>query len=58
MIIAIIGIIIGLLVAGAGIYFLKEDKDNAESKKIYTIISVIGFVITAAAAVILVLNLR
>ena len=36
MIIAIIGIIIGLLVAGAGIYFLKEDKDNAESKKIYS----------------------
>ncbi len=58
MIIAIIGIVIGLLIAGAGIYFLKEDKDNAESKKIYTIISVIGFVITAAAAVILVLNLR
>lgn len=57
MIIAIIGIIIGLLVAGAGIYFLKEDKDNAESKKIYTVISVIGFAVTAAAAVILVLNL-
>ena len=51
MVIAIIGIIIGLLVAGAGIYFLKENKNDAESKKIYSIVIAVGIVIAAAAGV-------
>ena len=46
MIIRIIGIIIGVLILIGGLYYLvKEGKDDAESKKIYTVVSVIGAVI-------------
>ena len=34
MVIGIIGIVIGLLVLGAGIYYLIKEKDDKESKKI------------------------
>lgn len=51
MVIAIIGIIIGLLVAVAGIYFLRKNRNDAESKKIYSIVTVAGIVIAAAAGV-------
>ena len=42
MAIKIIGIIIGILVLGAGIYYLAKEKHDPESKKIYTIVSAIG----------------
>ena len=46
IIITNIGIIIGVLILISGLYYLvKEGKDDAESKKIYTIVSVIGAVI-------------
>lgn len=45
-----IGLIIGILVLGAGIYYLVKEKQDPESKKIYTIISVIGAVCAAACA--------
>ena len=51
MIIAILGIVIGLLVAGAGIYFLKENKNDAESKKIYSIVIAVGIIVAAAAGI-------
>ena len=57
MVIGIIGIIIGLLVIGAGLYYLVKEKHDPESKKIYSIVSVIGAVVTVAAAVILVTHL-
>ena len=48
MIIRIAGIIIGVLILIGGLYYLvKEGRDDAESKKIYTIVSVIGAVIAA-----------
>ena len=53
MVIGIIGIIIGLLVLGAGIYYLIKEKKDPESKKIYSIVSVVGAVVTVVAAVIL-----
>ena len=53
MAIKIIGIIIGILVLGAGIYYLVKEKHDPESKKIYSIVSVIGGVIAAACAVLL-----
>ncbi len=37
MIVAIIALIIGILVAGAGIYYVTKEKEDAESRKIYTI---------------------
>ena len=51
MIVQIIGIIIGLLVLGAGLYYLTKEKDNAESRKIYGITSAVGAVITVACVV-------
>lgn len=53
MVIGIIGLIIGILVLCFGIYYLVKEKHDAESKKIYGIISVIGAVIAVAAALIL-----
>ena len=57
MVIGIIGIIIGLLVLGAGIYYLIKEKKDPESKKIYSIVSVVGAVVTVVAAVILVTHI-
>lgn len=45
MIISIIGILIGALVLGAGIYYLIKEKADKESRKIYGVISGIGGVI-------------
>lgn len=53
MAIKIIGLIIGVLVLGAGIYYLAKEKHDPESKKSYSIVSVIGGVITAVCAVLL-----
>ncbi len=53
MIIKIIGLIIGVFVLGMGIFYLVKEKDDKESRKIYTIISVIGAVIAIACAVLL-----
>ncbi len=56
MIIKIIGLVIGILILGAGIYYLIKEKNDPESKKIYTIVSVIGGVVAAACAVLLLLS--
>lgn len=55
MAIKIIGLIIGILVLCAGLYYLIKEKHDLESRKIYTIVSVIGGVICAVCAVLLVL---
>ena len=54
MAIKIIGLVIGILVLGAGIYYLAKEKHDPESKKIYSIVSVIGGVITAVCALLLI----
>ena len=53
MLVKLVGLIIGILVLGAGIYYLAKEKHDAESRKIYTIASVIGGVICAVSAVLL-----
>lgn len=53
MAIKIIGLIIGVLVLGAGIYYLVKEKHDPESKKIYTIVSIVGGIIAAVCAVLL-----
>lgn len=45
MIISIIGMLIGALVAGVGVYYLIKEKRDKESVKIYGIISGVGGVI-------------
>ena len=55
MAIAIIGIIIGAMILGAGIYYLAKEKTDREARKIYTITTVAGALILAGAILKLVL---
>lgn len=55
MVLGMIAIIIGVMVLGVGIYYLAKEKNDPESKKIYTIASVIGALVTAAGVLICVL---
>lgn len=48
MIFNVIGILIGILILGAGIYYLVKEKEDRESRKIYTITIIAGAVILAA----------
>lgn len=55
MTITIIGIIIGTMILGAGIYYLAKEKTDREARKIYTITTVAGALILAGAILKLVL---
>lgn len=56
MIIGIIGILIGLGILGAGIYYLKTDKEK-NAKKIYGTVSAVGAVIAVFSVIILISSL-
>lgn len=47
MIFNIVGLVIGVLLLGAGIYYLVKENEDTDSRKIYLITTVIGLVITA-----------
>ena len=47
MILNIIGLAIGLLVMIAGIYYLKKEKNDADSRKIYMVTTVVGIIVVA-----------
>ena len=49
----IIGLVIGILILGTGVYYLIKEKQDPESQKIYTIVSVIGAAVAAVSAVLL-----
>ena len=49
----IIGLVIGILILGTGVYYLVKEKQDPESQKIYTIVSVIGTAVAAVCAVLL-----
>lgn len=51
MTVAIIGLIIGLLVLGAGLYYLVKEKNDPESKKIYGVISLVGALLSVGMIV-------
>ncbi len=55
MFIKILGLIVGVLVLGGGLYYLAKEKQDPESRKIYTVLSAVGGVIAAACALLLVL---
>ncbi len=57
MIISIIGMLIGALVTGVGVYYLIKEKRDKESVKIYGIISGVGGVIFIGMLVKLILEL-
>lgn len=48
MTIGIIGLVIGLLVLAAGLYYLVHEKSDSESRKIYGVISAVGAVLSLA----------
>lgn len=54
MTVKIIGLIVGILVLIAGLYYLAKEKNDPDSKKIYTIVSVAGAVVTAVCALLLI----
>ncbi len=55
MFLKLIGLIIGILVLGAGIYYLVKEKADPESRKIYTTVSIIGGLIAIVCALLLIL---
>lgn len=57
MVILIIGLLIGLMIAGFGIYYLIKEKKDKESVKIYLIMTIAGLVVTAGCAIKLIIDL-
>lgn len=55
MVAKIPGLVIGLLVLGAGVYYLSKEKHDPESKKIYTVVSIVGAVLALGSLLLLVL---
>lgn len=55
MTIKIIGLIIGILILCAGIYYLAKEKNDSESKKIYSVISAAGAIISVVCVLLLIL---
>ena len=50
MAIKIVGLIIGILILGVGVYYLAKEITDKESKRIYTITSVDGALIDVTSA--------
>lgn len=53
MLIGIIGLAIGLMITGVGIYYLYKERREQESRKIYGATIAIGVAVSALSAVIL-----
>lgn len=49
MMIGIIGVIIGILLIVAGVYYFVKEKNDFESRKIYLITMIIGVVVAIVA---------
>ncbi|OPX92559.1 MAG: hypothetical protein A4E53_00424 [Pelotomaculum sp. PtaB.Bin104] len=45
IIFSIVGLLVGIAILGAGLYYLIKEKDDKESRKIYSIVSIVGAVI-------------
>ena len=56
--ITIISLIIGILLFGAGVYYLQQNKNDAESRKIYGVTAAIGAVVAVVCAVMLLLKVK
>ncbi|MBN7772336.1 hypothetical protein [Clostridium aminobutyricum] len=51
MIITIITLLVGLMILGGGIYYLLKEKEDKEARKIYSITTAVGVIITAGVIV-------
>lgn len=48
---ALVTLLTGAMILGTGIHYRVKEKDNPESRKIYTIAAIVGAVIAIAAVV-------
>lgn len=55
MTVKIIGLIVGLLVLGAGLYYLVKEKKGPESRKIYGVVNAVGGVLVIGCILSLIL---
>lgn len=55
MTVKIIGLIVGLLVLGAGLYYLVKEKKDPESRKIYGVVGAVGGVLVIGCILSLIL---
>ena len=53
MILKIVGLIISVMILGAGVYYRVKERQDPESRKIYTVTGIVGGVIAAVCAVLL-----
>lgn len=51
--IKIIGLLIGLLILGFGLYYLIKEKEDKESRMIYTVTAIVGAILAIGALVLL-----
>ena len=51
MVVTILALVIGLMIAGAGVYYYLKERNDADSRKIYSIIGAVGAVIVIGAIV-------
>lgn len=49
----IIGLVVGLLVLAVGVYYLGNEKNDPESRKIYGVISTVGGVVAVVCALLI-----
>ena len=49
--ITMIGMVIGVILAAAGIFYLIKERHDPESKKIYTCVTITGVLFAAIAAI-------
>ena len=54
MTVKIIGLIIGALLLGTGIYYRVKEKEDPESRKIYGVVCAIGGIIAAVCVFLLI----
>ena len=50
-IMTILGLIVGVFLTVAGIYYFVQNKDNRESKRVYSVITAIGLLILISMVV-------
>ncbi len=55
MIIKIAGLVIGILVLAAGLYYLAKERKDPESRKIYGVLSAAGAIVAIVCALTLLL---
>ncbi len=55
MMVSVLLVLVGIMLLGAGLFYLSKNKQDAESRKIYGITALIGVVVLAAGVVSLIL---